>query len=213
MSAYRDRKEAGEKLASLLLSYKEKKDTLILGLPRGGVVVAAAVADLLHLPLDVIVPRKLSAPNNSELAIGAIAGEEVLLHNDVIRELQVSSSYLEEEIQKQREEARRRVDLFRKGRKKLECKNKTILLIDDGIATGATMEASILFLKKQRVKKIVVAIPVAPRETSLKIQKSVDALICPLIVENFFSVSDFYDFFDQTSDAEVVGILHQRSLP
>jgi putative phosphoribosyl transferase len=211
MRIYKDRKEAGERLASLLLPYKKKKETLVLGLPRGGVVVAAQVAVLLQLPLEIILPRKLGAPFNPELAIGAIAGDELLLHEDRIRELGISKSYLQKEILKQKEEAKRRGNLFRGGKKEREFKNKTLLLIDDGIATGATLEASILFLKKQKVKKIVVAVPVAPLESFLRIQKMVDEMICPIVAKSFSGVSEFYETFDQTQDEEVIQILARLS--
>ncbi len=211
MRVYRDRREAGEKLSLLLTIYKDKKECIVIGLPRGGVVVAAAVANLLHLPLDLIAPRKLQAPFNPELAIGAIAGDVVLLHKEMIEEIGVSPSYLKKEIQKQKTEAEHRLLLYRKGRKEIQWKNRVVLLIDDGIATGATMEASISFLKKQHVKKIVAAVPVAPLDTFIKMQKSVDALICPVTVRDFFSVSEFYEIFDQTSDAEVISLLERYS--
>src|SRR5260221_13534662 len=136
---FKDRIDAGRQLSAALLKFKDAPKTVVIGLPRGGVVVAYEVAKALHLPLDVIVPRKIGAPNNSELAIGAIAGDIIQLDQALIAHLGVSSAFIEEEIANERREAERRLALFRKGKPAQNFTGSTILLVDDGIATGSTM--------------------------------------------------------------------------
>lgn len=204
---FKDRKQAGQKLAEALSQYKGAKKTVVLGLPRGGVVVAFEVAQALHLPLDVIVPRKIGAPHNPELAIGALAGEIVLLNKEIISYLNIPRSHIDQTIAREKKEAMRRLALFRKGKKEQDFKGWTVLLIDDGIATGATMRASIAALKKMGAAKIVVAIPVGPPDTIAALKEEVDEIICLYTPSSFAAVGQFYDLFPQTSDEEVIQLL------
>lgn len=206
---FKNRKEAGELLAKALLQYKSAPHTMVLGLPRGGVVVASIVADTLKLPLDVIIPRKLGAPQNPELAIGAIAGDERVLDQTIIEHLQVSTSYIEKETQKEQWEAERRLSLYRKDKKTQNFKNQTFIIVDDGIATGSTMRVSILYLKKKGAKKLIAAVPVGPPDTIALLKGEVDEVVCLHQPVSFYAVGQFYDDFPQTEDREVIALLNK----
>ncbi len=205
--AFKDRIDAGRQLAAALLKFKDAPKTIVIGLPRGGVVVAYEVAKALHLPLDVIVPRKIGAPHNPELAIGAIAGDTIQLDQALIAHLGVSPTFIEEEIANERREAERRLALFRKGKPAQNFTGSTILLVDDGIATGSTMRASIAYLKKMKAKHIVAAVPVGPPDTITELKKLVDEVICPYTPASFYAVGQFYETFSQTEDTEVIHLL------
>lgn len=204
---FKNREEAGTQLAERLHFYHKAPKTIVIGLPRGGVVVASVIAKKLQLPLDVIVPRKIGAPHNPELAIGAIAGDVTLLDSNLIADLSVSPAYLDQAIAKERKEAERRLSLFRKNKPPQNLAGLTILLIDDGIATGSTMRASIAYLKKIKVKKIVVAVPVGPPDTIADLNKLADEVICLYTPSSFMAVGQFYIDFPQTEDTEVISLL------
>ncbi len=204
---FKNRVEAGKALSQALQKYKNAKETIVLGLPRGGVVVAAEVAKELHLPLDVIVPRKLGAPDNPELAIGAIAADGIVLDQGIIALLGVPPSYIDACIAKEKKEAERRLQLFRKNKPPQEFKGKTCIVVDDGIATGSTMKATIQALKKMHAAKIIVAIPVGPPDTIENLKKEVDEIICLHTPSSFMAVGQFYDQFPQLADDEVLKIL------
>ncbi len=194
---YEDRRDAGRQLVPLLQQYKDS-DAIILGLPRGGVVVADEVAKELSLPLDVTCPRKIGAPGNPEFAIGAVTETgEAILNTDVHQEM----------IDAKVEEAKERLTLYRKGRPKLDLAGKVVIIIDDGLATGSTMRAAIKSVSGQHPAKVVMAVPVSPPETYARLEALVDEAICPLIPTNFHAVGQFYELFDQTSDEEVITIL------
>ncbi len=208
---FKDRIDAGRQLAAALLKYKDAPKTIAIGLPRGGVVVASVAAKDLHLPLDVIVPRKIGSPENEELAIGALAGDIVLLNVELISQLSVPSSYIERAIAKEKKEAERRLVLFRKGKPPQDFqyfKGMTVLLIDDGIATGYTMRASIAWLKKMKTGHIIAAVPVGPPDTLETLRKEADEVICLLAPSSFMAVGQFYEHFPQTQDAEVIALLN-----
>ncbi len=205
---FKDRVDAGRQLAAALLKYKDAAKTIVIGLPRGGVVVAAEVATVLRLPLDIVVPRKIGAPDNEELGIGALAGDTILLNKEIIAMLSVPSSYIEREAAKEKKEAERRLSLYRKGKPPQDFKGKTILLVDDGIATGYTMRASIALLKKMEAGKIIAAVPVGPPDTIEMLQKETDEAVCLLTPPSFMAVGQFYEQFPQTEDAEVIGLLN-----
>lgn len=207
---FHDRQEAGKKLSLALLKYKNDKNTIILGLPRGGVVVAAEVAKALDLPLDIIVIRKMGAPMNSELAIGATdeLGHTVL-NEEIIESLEISENYLKEVKQKEQKMAEDRLNRYRGNRPPLSLKGKTAVLIDDGLATGATMRAAIHSVKEKKAKKVIVAVPVAPPETVEKLRKEADEIICLDMPVFFGAVGAFYEIFDQTSDEEVIELLKE----
>jgi putative phosphoribosyl transferase len=210
---FQDRKDAGRQLSLQLLKYKNKPDTIVLGLARGGVVTAAEVASLLHLPLNVIVVRKIGAPGNEELAIGAIAehGDGFFNHH-LIGLLGVSSDYLKKEIERQKRILKERLSLYRGKSLSLPLKDKTVILVDDGIATGASMRVAIASMREAGVKKIVLAVPVAAPDSLKKISDAVDETMCLSTPAFFEAVGSFYRIFDQTTDEEVIQLLAKQSV-
>lgn len=203
-----DRTEAGEKLATRLTEYRDHKNTIVLALPRGGVMTAFEVAQALHLPLDIVVARKIGAPQNPEFAIGAITENgEGLFDSQVIEQYDIPQAYIVQEIEKEMKEAQRRLKLYRQGRPALEVQGKTILLVDDGIATGSTMRAAIASLRAQDAKKIVVAAPVISPDVLKKITQEADDVVYFAAPPGFMSVGQFYQHFPQTSDEEVITIM------
>ena len=205
---FKDRQDAGKKLANALSKYQNLKDAVVIGLPRGGVVTAFEVSSSLHLPLDVVCPRKVGAPFNPELAIGAVTETGAGFFNDeLISQLSVSKEYLKEEIEKERKESAHRMSLFRKNKPPLALKDKTVILVDDGLATGATMKAAIKWVKNQKPSQIIVAIPVAPQESLIEIENLVDDVVCLYAPSLFYAVGQFYGDFNQTSDQEVIELL------
>jgi putative phosphoribosyl transferase len=205
---FKDRKEAGVKLAQKLLSYKNQPDTLVLALPRGGVVTGFEVAKALNLPLDVICPRKIGAPFNPELAIGAITETGAGIFNeDLISEFQIPEDYIKRKVAEEKKQAERRLHLFRKDRPKRNVEDKVVILIDDGLATGSTMKAAIQTVKNEGAAKIVVAVPVAPSETCFEIEQEVDEVVVLAIPSFFAAIGQFYEDFSQTEDEEVVELL------
>ena len=207
---FRDRQEAGQLLAQALIFLKGKKDVIILGIPRGGVVVAAEVARAIGAPLDVYIARKIGAPYNPELAIGAIASSgDVVLDDGLIGSLGVSPEYVQDETERQRGEIERRLKKYRRNRPAQKLEGKTILLIDDGIATGATTLAAIRALKKRRPAELILAVPVGPPDAVARLREEVDKLVCLDTPQLFWAVGACYVVFDQISDEEVVRLLHE----
>jgi putative phosphoribosyl transferase len=206
---FKDRHDAGKQLAQLLMPYSSPNNILI-ALPRGGVVVAFEIALMLHLPLDIVCPRKIGAPFNPEFAIGAITETgEAILSTEIIEELGIPSAYVQAAMEKEKKEAEWRLNNYRKKRPPRNVEGKIAILIDDGLATGATMRAAISTLKKERASKLIVAVPVAPRETAFKIKNTVDEFLCLTTPENFFAVGQFYERFDQIKDDEVIDLLEK----
>lgn len=204
---FQDRTDAGRRLAARLRDYTGQ-DAVLLAIPRGGVAVAAEVAAVMGAPLDLIIPRKIGAPENEELAIGAVAGlGEIVINESLIDSLQISDDYLKKEAARQLKEIERRRRLYLGDRPEKVITNKTAIIVDDGLATGSTARAAILAVKSKRPKKIVLAVPVAPREAIELLKKEVDELICLKTPELFYAVGQFYERFDQVSDGEVVDIL------
>ncbi|MBM4464246.1 MAG: phosphoribosyltransferase [Chloroflexi bacterium] len=207
---FRDRQEAGQLLARVLIFLKGKQDVIVLGIPRGGVVVAAEVAKAIGAPLDVYITRKIGAPYNPELAIGAIAGSgEVVLDAGLIGSLGVSPEYVQDETERQRREIERRLRKYRGDQPAQELEGKTVLLVDDGIATGATTLAAIRALKKQKLAELILAVPVGPPDVVARLRGEVDRLVCLDTPQFFWAVGAFYEVFDQTSDEEVVRLLRE----
>jgi len=205
---FRDRRDAGVKLATELKAYEDRKDILVLALPRGGVVIGDVVAALLHCPLDIIIVRKIGFPGQPELAIGAISETgKVVLNQSIISAHGISKGYIERETSWQRAEIQRRIDLYRKGGKIPDLKGKTIILVDDGVATGATIKAAIATLKMEDIKRLIVAIPVAPPDTADELRRMVEELVCLETPYGFMAVGAYYEDFSQVSDDEVVEIL------
>jgi putative phosphoribosyl transferase len=204
---FKNRTAAGRALVLVLEKYKRAKKTVVLGLPRGGVVVAFEVAIALEIPLDILIPRKIGSPGNPELAIGAIAGDGVVLDKEIIDALHVPESYIQAEIAKEKQEAERRLSLFRENKPPRDWSGWTALIVDDGIATGSTMRASIAALKNMHASKIVVAVPVGPPDTIDELKQEVDEVFCLYTPSSFMAVGQFYDQFPQTSDKEVIELL------
>ena len=211
---FKNRIDAGMLLAQRLIEYKDKPETIVLGLPRGGVVTAYEVAKALNVPLDVVVPRKIGAPQNQELAVAAIAEDGSLIINDqLMNYLGLQLDDLQNLIEKEKQESARRMKLYRAGRRPLELAGKTVILVDDGIATGATMRAALMSARSRGAKSIIVAVPVAPVEALDDIRAEVDSLICLSMPEQFFGVGGFYESFPQVKDQEVVALMAAAQQP
>jgi putative phosphoribosyl transferase len=205
---FKDRKEAGTKLAEKLKDFAGQPDVLVLALPRGGVVTGLAIANSLKVSLDVLIVRKIGHPRQPELAVGAISETGSIVYNEeVVSSAGVTKEYLRGEAARQREEIARRQELYRGGQKLVNVQGKTIILVDDGIATGATMKAAVEALKRGQVGKLIVAVPVAPAETAAELRKMVDVFVCLDTPEYFMAVGSYYAEFRQIMDAEVVALL------
>ena len=206
--AFKNRTQAGRKLAEKLWEYKGKKDLVILGIPRGGVVIAKELAIALACSLDVIVTKKIGAPGNSELAIGAMgAAGEPVINKELAARVGANEEYLKSQIAKLKTEVARRIKEYRGDKPPLDLKDKIVIITDDGLATGATMEAAVEVIKQQKPKKIVVAVPVTARDSLKKIEAKVDEVVyleAPLM---FFAVGQFYEDFPQITDEEVKELL------
>jgi len=209
---FHDRKEAGRMLSAKLGQYKGKKETLVLGLARGGVVVAFEVAKELSLPLNVVTPRKIGAPGNPELALGSIMenGEGVFNHS-IIRLLGVSQSYIAREIEKEKARAQQRLTLYRQYAPLPDVKNHTVILVDDGIATGSTMLASVQAMRQAEAKSIVVAAPVASTDAYHLMKEAADEVVCLFVREDFVGVGMYFREFAQTDDKEVIQLLKEAN--
>ncbi len=209
---FADRAEAGQVLAEKLEAYASRNDVLVLALPRGGVPVAYEVATALGVPLDVFLVRKLGAPGHEELAMGAIAsGDVVVMNEDVVKAMKVSDEVVEAKIAIERRELARRESAYRVERPPLDVQGRTVILIDDGLATGSTMRAAVSALRRQHPARIVVAVPIGAASTCTEIQSIADEVICALTPEPFRAVGLWYDDFEQTSDDEVSDLLAQAS--
>lgn len=205
---FQDRHDAGRRLAQALIRYKDAKDTLVLALPRGGVVVGYEVSLVLHLPLDVLVTRKLGAPGNPELAMGALTETGYRhLNADVLQDYGVSSVQLEEEVRRQQREIDRRIERYRQGRARPPVTGQTVILVDDGIATGATFYASLGALRAANVARLVAAVPVSPPHIPSDLQAKVDEVVILETPGLFFGIGQFYLDFAQVEDEEVLACL------
>jgi len=215
MELYKDRRAAGNRLAEELVKYNIQ-DALVLGIPRGGVVVAARVAKKLGFPLDIIIPRKVGAPFNPEVAVGAVTQDGAVFLNHMVMDVyNISRKEIDTLVNEQVEEIKRRMIKYRGRDDYPYHKGKTILLVDDGIATGFTVKAAIASIKNIFVpKKIILAVPVAPPDIVKSLAEEVDEIICPHVPDNFYAVGQFYDYFEQTGDEEVKELLesNQKSI-
>ncbi len=208
MSLFKNRVEAGKVLAQELIRLEDNHEVIVVGLPRGGVVLAAEIAKRLHLPLDVIVPRKIGAPGNDEFAIGAITEEGTLaLDEGICHQLSVPQSYIDREKTKEQKEALRRLKVYRGNKLPLDLLGKIVIIVDDGIATGATMLAAIHSARIKGTKKVIVAVPVGAKDSLGKIKEVADEIVCLATPEPFYGVGMFYEQFDQTTDEEVIECL------
>ncbi|MCP8313647.1 MAG: phosphoribosyltransferase [archaeon] len=206
---FKDRKEAGKFLAEALSEYKDK-NPIVLAIPRGGVIVAYEVAKALNAHLDLIIPRKVGAPNQPELAIGAVTEDgTTILNQDILQYLRVPDEYIKEEVKNQVEEIKRRMKKYLEDKLRLSIEGKVTILVDDGVATGATIKAAIASIRKRKPALIVLAIPVGPPDTIEELRREVDEVICLMTPEPFFAIGQFYKSFEQTSDEEVIEILNK----
>lgn len=207
---FKDRNDAGYQLSQKLLKYQEDPKAIVIGLPRGGVVVAAEVAKILGLPLDIIVPRKIGAPGNPEFALGALTEEGEPVFHEFIQGYDIPEEYLTMTVLKEKQEAQRRLKAYRGHRAPLNLSHKTALLIDDGIATGSTMRAAILSALKKGADKVVVAAPVIAPDTLRVLEAEATDVICIDAPEAFGAVGQYYQEFEQTTDTEVIQLLQAR---
>jgi predicted phosphoribosyltransferase len=204
---FADRREAGRMLAEALKGYAFREDLIVLALPRGGVPVAFEVACALGAPLDVLVVRKLGVPGHEEYAMGAIAAGVQVLSPEVVSGLGISEQAIAAVLEQERAELARRERLYRAGLPPLELAGKQVIVVDDGLATGASMEAAIAALHAQLPERLVVAVPVAPPDTCARLRPQVDELVSVLMPEPFHAVGLWYREFPQTSDEEVRTLL------
>jgi len=211
---FTDRADAGRRLAARLEIYRRDRNDqpVVIGLPRGGVVVAAEVARLLEAPLDVVVVRKLGAPDYPEFAIGAIARGETVL-NEEIDPGSLPPGYLDRVIATETRELERRETLYRGGRAAVPVAGRTVLVVDDGLATGSTAAAAVRALRHAGARRIVVAVPVAAPDSAQRLARLADEVVCLFTPADFRAVSLWYRSFGQTSDEEVVELLHRASAP
>lgn len=212
MEKYLNRKEAGQILATKLGVYQNQENTIVLALPRGGVPVAFEIATALNLPLDLYIVRKLGVPWHSELAMGAIGSGDVIFFNEALLEgLSLSQKDIDKVIDEERKELKRRELMYRGNKPFPNLKDKTVIVVDDGIATGATLRVVIKALSQQHLKKLLIAVPVAAASTCKEIKAMVDDIICPLTPSDFYAVGLWYEIFDQTTDEEVFHLLNQAN--
>lgn len=211
-----DRRAAGQALASLLLSYKRRPDTIVLALPRGGVPVAYEVAMALELRLDLMTVRKLGVPFHAELAMGAIASGGVrVLNRDVVNMHGIDDATLDEVAQREQLELHRRERVYRGDHALPDLRGQQVILVDDGLATGATMRAAVQAVRSQGAARIVIAVPVAPSDTLAELRDEVDEVICPFTPEFFSAIGRWYMDFSQITDQQVLDLLQrawQRTL-
>ena len=207
-SRFRDRVEAGRRLAADLTEYAHRPDVVVLALPRGGVPVAYEVARALGAPLDVFVVRKLGIPGHAEVAMGAIAtGDVRVLNESLVRSVRIPRDVIETVTAREREELARRERLYRGNRPPVDIRGRTVILVDDGLATGATMVAAVRALRQRGPARIVVAVPIAAPETCDAMREEADDVVCTMTPEPFHAVGIWYEDFSQTTDEEVRDLL------
>ncbi len=211
---FRDREEAGRKVGEQLQAYANRKDVLVLGIPRGGVPVAFEIAKALHAPLDVFVSRKLGVPGQEELAFGALASGGIrVLDQEIVEGVGVSKEQIEQTTEKVKKELERREGLYRGTRPPLKIEGLTVILVDDGIATGSSMRAAISALRQMKPARLVIAVPVAPQSTCNRLKSEVDELVCVSMPKYFYAIGQFYEDFSQVADEEVTKLLEQAAQP
>lgn len=206
---YKDRQDAGKQLAEKLKKYINEHP-IIIGLPRGGVVLGYEVAKTLKAQLDIIVPRKIGAPYNPEFGIGAIAPNLIVILNDeIIKRLNIPEEEVKKIIEKETIEMDRRTNLYRKNLSDLDLNNKTVIVVDDGIATGVSTQAAVLSIKLLKPKKIILAVPVCPADSADKFKQHVNEFICLNEISDFYAVGAYYNNFGQVTDEEVIDLIQK----
>lgn len=207
---FENRKEAGKKLAAELIKFINKK-TLVLAIPRGGVVIGYEITKKLHTRLDIVVPRKLRAPNQPELAIGAITEDgNILLNSQIINSLSISNEYIVAESQRQKLEIERRLQVYKGNKEIPDLTGYNVIVVDDGIATGSTMKAALVSVRKRGAKSVILAVPIASLDALQMLESSADEIICLATPRSFFAIGQFYKDFEQTSDEEVKELLRKN---
>lgn len=204
---FKNRIEAGRILAEALQQHREQKNTLVLGIPRGGVVVAWEVAQQLELPVDVIVIKKIGFPGQEEFAVGAVGLDDYILNEDLMKRYDIPEQYIHDQVRLKQHEARQRHALLRGGKPSVSVQDKTILLIDDGLATGTTMTMAVRMVAKQYPRRVIVAIPVAPPGVVSTMENLADSVVCLQQPSDFRAVGQFYGDFREVTDEEVRSLL------
>ena len=209
---FENREEAGRLLAKKLFKYHNQEDLVVLGLPRGGVPVAFAIAKRLDKPLDIFLVSKITSPLQAELAIGALTSSgDLTISSELVKRLDISEIELDKLIQSKKELLENRAKLLRGSQRFRSLKDKTIILVDDGMATGSTMALAVASIRKLEPKKIIVAVPVASHEAVAQVKSLADEMVVPLIPDFFYSVSMWFSDFRQTTDGEVIELLRQAN--
>jgi putative phosphoribosyl transferase len=209
--SFRDRADAGRQLVPHLMPYAEQRP-VVLALPRGGVPVAFEVARALRAPLDLIFVRKIGAPSHAEFGLGAVvdgAHPQVVLNEEALGHVAVPPGYIEAQTQRQLKEIERRREHYLAGRRPVDVERRVAIVVDDGIATGGTVRAALKGLSRARLARLVLAVPVAPRDTLARLAAEADEVVCLMVLESFYAVGEHYDDFRQTSDREVTTLLDE----
>jgi putative phosphoribosyl transferase len=208
MKLFKNRTDAGKQLASALKN--TSKNAIVLAVPRGGVVVGFEIAHALNIPLDVIITKKIGAPDNPELAIGAVAEDGTyLLDHSLVEMLGVPQDYITAEVERQKAEIKRRLKTYREDAPNPEIAEREVILVDDGVATGSTLKAALRSLRKRGAKPVTVAVPVGPADTVRELQRDADRVVCLSTPEPFYAIGEFYEDFEQTTDEEVIELLRR----
>ncbi len=210
---FRDRTDAGQQLAQQLKAYANRADVLVLALPRGGVPIGYEIARALNLPLDICLVRKLGEPGNKESAIGAISADGVrVLNHYALSYLGITKQQLERITDQELQELKRRDQAYRGNRSPVDIYDRTIILVDDGLATGATMRAAVMWVRSQQPRQLIVAVPIAAMGAYKQLKTQVDRLICLSIPNNMFAIGLWYNNFDQVTDEEVCNLLDRSTV-
>lgn len=207
---FKNRFDAAEQLVPYLQQYAHNPDAIVLAIPRGGLELGSVLAKQLKLPLDIILSKKIGAPFNPEAAIGAVSLKDVFIA-EPFKSMPNLQPYIEQQIPLLRAKLHERAERYRKGMPPLDVHNKIVIIVDDGVATGNTLLATIALLKEQKPKKIIVALPVSPKDTLEKIKKESDEVICLLVPEVFYAVGQWYAMFNQVDDEEAIKLLHEAN--
>jgi predicted phosphoribosyltransferase len=208
---FKDRFDAAEQLLPLLAEYKSKPDTIVIAIPRGGLELGNVLAKGLNLPLDVIFSKKIGLPINPEFAIGAVSDKQVFV-NDRFKDVPELQEYIAQQVKEIRTIIKERNAMYRKNMPPLDLANKTVIVVDDGVATGNTLLTTIALLREYKPKKIVVALPVCPPDTFARIKQHADQVVCVIIPAVFYSVGQFYINFNQVDDQEAIRLLREANL-
>ena len=205
---FKDRVDAARKLVPALEKYKDNKDAILLAIPRGALQLGAVLRDELKIPLDIVVTKKIGAPGNEEYAIGSVAPDgSVDVNEDAVSMYGIPESYIQDEAQRLKHVIKRRYEEYRGSSELPDLKGKIVIVVDDGIATGFTTRAAVRYIRSQKPKKIVLAVPVAARDAYEKLKSEVDEMICLETPENFYAVGQFYEIFPQVEDGEAKKLL------